>query len=71
MQDGTSEEYALIHAREAAYNRTLHLRVLDAVRALGAAEPDPGTRSAGSPIACSPRPGRSGTAGPSITWRPR
>ena len=42
MQDGTAEEYALIHAREAAYNRTLHLRVLDAVRALGAAEPDPG-----------------------------
>jgi predicted HD phosphohydrolase len=27
---------------EAVYNRTLHLRVLDAVRALGAAEPDPG-----------------------------
>ena len=42
MQDGTAEEYALIHAREAAYNRTLHLRVLDAVRALGAPEPDPG-----------------------------
>ena len=42
MRDGTAEEYALIHAREAAYNRTLHLRVLDAVRALGAAEPDPG-----------------------------
>jgi predicted HD phosphohydrolase len=42
MQDGTAEEYALIHAREAAYNRTLHLRVLDAVRALGAAEPDAG-----------------------------
>ena len=42
MQDGTAEEYALIHAREAAYNRTLHLRVLDAVRVLGAAEPDPG-----------------------------
>jgi predicted HD phosphohydrolase len=42
MRDGTAEEYALINAREAAYNRTLHLRVLDAVRALGAAEPDPG-----------------------------
>ena len=42
MQDGTAEEYALIHAREAAYNRTLHLRVLEAVEALGAAEPDPG-----------------------------
>jgi predicted HD phosphohydrolase len=42
MRDGTAEEYALIFAREAAYNRTLHLRVLDAVRALGAAEPDPG-----------------------------
>jgi predicted HD phosphohydrolase len=41
MRDGTAEEYALIFAREAAYNRTLHLRVLDAVRALGA-EPDPG-----------------------------
>jgi hypothetical protein len=32
MRDGTAEEYALIFAREAAYNRTLHLRVLDAVR---------------------------------------
>jgi predicted HD phosphohydrolase len=42
MQDGTAEEYALIHAREAAYNGTLHLRVLDAVRALGTAEPNPG-----------------------------
>jgi hypothetical protein len=42
MRDGTAEEYALIFAREAAYNRTLHLRVLDAVRPLGAAEPDPG-----------------------------
>jgi predicted HD phosphohydrolase len=42
MQDGTAEEYALINAREAAYNRTLHRRVLDAVRALGSAEPDPG-----------------------------
>ena len=42
MRDGTAEEYALIHAREAAYNRTLHVRVLDAVRALGAEETDPG-----------------------------
>jgi predicted HD phosphohydrolase len=42
MRDGTAEEYALISAREAAYNRTLHRRVLDAVRALGAAEPGPG-----------------------------
>jgi predicted HD phosphohydrolase len=42
MRDGTAEDYALISAREAAYNRTLHLRVLDAVRALGAAESDPG-----------------------------
>ncbi len=25
MRDGTAEEYALIFAREAAYNRTLHL----------------------------------------------
>jgi hypothetical protein len=48
MQDGTAEEYALIHAREAAYNRALPVRVLDAVRALGAAEPDPGSRTAGS-----------------------
>jgi hypothetical protein len=71
MRDGTAEEYALINAREAAYNRTLYLRVLDAVRALGAAEPDPGTRSAGSRTACSPRPGRSGTAGLSTTWWPR
>ena len=44
MQDGTAEEYALIHAREAAYNRTLHLRVLDAVRALGQPSRTPGTR---------------------------
>jgi predicted HD phosphohydrolase len=42
MRDGTAEEYALIEGREAAYNRTLYLRVLDAVRALGAAEADPG-----------------------------
>src|SRR5258708_3111891 len=42
MRDGTAQEYALIHAREAAYNRTLHLRVLGAVGELGAAEPDPG-----------------------------
>jgi hypothetical protein len=42
LTDGTAEEYALINAREAAYNRTLHLRVLDAVRALGASERDPG-----------------------------
>jgi hypothetical protein len=42
MQDGTAEEYALTHAREAAYNSTLHLRVMEAVRALGAAEPDAG-----------------------------
>jgi len=42
MQDGTAEEFALIHAGETEYARTLHLRVLDAVRALGAAEPDPG-----------------------------
>lgn len=42
MQDGTPEEYARIHAREAAYNRTLPARVLDAVRALGEAESDPG-----------------------------
>ena len=42
MQDGTPEEYAFIYAREAAYNRTLPVRVLEAVRALGTAEPDPG-----------------------------
>jgi predicted HD phosphohydrolase len=42
MRDGTPAEYAMINAREAEYNRTLHVRVLDAVRALGAAEPDPG-----------------------------
>jgi predicted HD phosphohydrolase len=42
MQDGTAEEYAVIHAREEAYNRSLHVRVLGAVRALDAAEPDPG-----------------------------
>lgn len=42
MQDGTPEEYARIHAREAAYNRTLPARVLDAVRALGETESDPG-----------------------------
>ena len=42
MRDGTAEEYALINRREAAHNRTLYLRVLDAVRALGAAEADPG-----------------------------
>ena len=35
MRDGTAEEYALIEGREAAYNRTLYLRVLDALRALG------------------------------------
>jgi predicted HD phosphohydrolase len=42
MRDGTAEEYDLINAREAAYNRGLHRRVLDAVRALGAEESDPG-----------------------------
>ena len=42
MRDGTAEEYALIEEREAAYNRELYLRVLDAVRVLGAAEADPG-----------------------------
>jgi predicted HD phosphohydrolase len=42
MQDGTTEEYARIHAREAEYNRGLPGRVLDAVRALDEAEPDPG-----------------------------
>jgi predicted HD phosphohydrolase len=41
MQDGTAEEYAFIHTREAEHNRTLHLRVLNAVRSLGT-EPDPG-----------------------------
>jgi predicted HD phosphohydrolase len=35
MQDGTAEEYAVIGAAEAEYARTLHVRVLDAVRALG------------------------------------
>jgi predicted HD phosphohydrolase len=39
MQDGTAEEFALIAAGEAAYARTLHLRVLDAVRSLEAGEP--------------------------------
>jgi predicted HD phosphohydrolase len=34
MQDGTAEEFALIHAGETEYARTLHLRVLDAVRSL-------------------------------------
>src|ERR1700749_4967185 len=42
MRDGSAQEYAFIHAREAAYNRTLHRRVLDAVRALGTAELDLG-----------------------------
>ena len=42
MQDGTVEEYAFIHEREAAYNRSLHLRVLDAVKALGEPDSDPG-----------------------------
>ena len=41
MRDGTTEEYGLIHAREAAYAATLPARVLGAVRALGT-EPDPG-----------------------------
>ena len=36
MQDGTAEEFALIEAAETEYARTLPLRVLDAVRALGA-----------------------------------
>ena len=31
---GTAEEFALIHAGETEYARTLHLRVLDAVRSL-------------------------------------
>ena len=35
----TAQSAQVIHAREAAYNRTLHLRVLDVVRALGEAEP--------------------------------
>jgi len=34
MQDGTAEEFALIHAGETGYARTLHVRVLDAVRSL-------------------------------------
>jgi predicted HD phosphohydrolase len=34
MQDGTAEEYALIQAGENEYARTLHVRVLDAVRSL-------------------------------------
>jgi len=34
MQDGTAEEFALIEASETEYARTLHLRVLDAVRSL-------------------------------------
>ena len=34
MQDGTAEEFALIHAGETEYARTLHLRVFDAVRSL-------------------------------------
>jgi hypothetical protein len=34
MQDGTAEEFALIHAGETEYARTLHVRVLDAVRSL-------------------------------------
>src|ERR1022692_2543702 len=34
MQDGTAEEFALIHAGETEYARTLHGRVLDAVRSL-------------------------------------
>ena len=42
MQDGTAEEYARISAREAEYNRGLPERVLDAVRALGEEESDPG-----------------------------
>ena len=39
MQDGTAEEFALIQAGEAEYARTLHLRVLDAVRSLETGEP--------------------------------
>jgi predicted HD phosphohydrolase len=42
MRDGTPAEYARIAEREATYNRTLYLRVLGAVRALGAADSDPG-----------------------------
>jgi predicted HD phosphohydrolase len=38
MQDGTAEEYAVIEANEAECARTLHVRVLDAVRALGEGE---------------------------------
>jgi predicted HD phosphohydrolase len=34
MRDGTAEEFALIEAAETGYASTLHLRVLDAVRAL-------------------------------------
>jgi hypothetical protein len=34
MRDGTAEEFALIHAGETEYARTLHIRVLDAVRSL-------------------------------------
>jgi predicted HD phosphohydrolase len=34
MQDGTAEDFALIHAGETEYARTLHVRVLDAVRSL-------------------------------------
>jgi predicted HD phosphohydrolase len=34
MQDGTAEEFALIHAGETEYARTLPVRVLDAVRSL-------------------------------------
>jgi predicted HD phosphohydrolase len=36
MQDGTAAEFALIEAAETGYARTLHRRVLDAVRILGA-----------------------------------
>jgi predicted HD phosphohydrolase len=39
MQDGTAEDYALIDARETEYARTLHVRVLDAVRALETSDP--------------------------------
>ena len=34
MGDGTAEEFALIEAAETEYASTLHVRVLDAVRAL-------------------------------------
>jgi hypothetical protein len=34
MRDGTAEEFALIHAGETEYARTLPVRVLDAVRSL-------------------------------------